>query len=110
MKLLQPMNIVYDSDIGKVGFNTFFRNVEGTASISVNYNEKYKNALYPTEEYLGKYSGKFLNICNIIRKSEGIVVVYSRFAWAGIIPLAICLEHLGYSREGTNNILKILKS
>ena len=106
MKLLQPMNIVYDNDIGKVGFNSFFRNIEGTASISVNYSEKYKNALYPTEEYLGKYSGKFLNICDIIRKSEGIVVIYSRFAWAGIIPLAICLEHLGYSREGTNNILK----
>jgi superfamily II DNA or RNA helicase len=106
MRLLQPMNIVYDNDIGKVGFNSFFRNIEGTASISVNYSEKYKNALYPTEEYLGKYSGKFLNICNIIRKSEGIVVIYSRFAWAGIIPLAICLEHLGYSREGTNNILK----
>jgi len=106
MKLLQPMNIVYDNDIGKVGFNTFFNNTEGTASISVNYSKKYKNALYPTEEYLGKYSGKFLNICNIIRKSEGIVVIYSRFAWAGIIPLAICLEHLGYSREGTNNILK----
>ena len=106
MRLLQPMNIVYDNDIGKVGFNSFFRNIAGTASISVNYSEKYKNALYPTEEYLGKYSGKFLNICNIIRKSEGIVVIYSRFAWAGIIPLAICLEHLGYSREGTNNILK----
>jgi hypothetical protein len=106
MKLLQPMNIVYDNDIGKVGFNSFFRNIEGAASISVNYSEKYKNALYPTEEYLGKYSGKFLNICDIIRKSEGIVVIYSRFAWAGIIPLAICLEHLGYSREGTNNILK----
>ncbi len=106
MKLLQPMNIVYDNDIGKMGFNTFFRNVEGTASISVKYAEKYNNALYPTEEYLGKYSGKFLNICNIIRKSDGIVVIYSRFAWAGIIPLAICLEHLGYSREGTNNILK----
>jgi hypothetical protein len=106
MKLLQPMNIVYDNDIGRVGFNSFFRTIEGTASISVNYSEKYKNALYPTEEYLGKYSGKFLNICDIIRKSEGIVVIYSRFAWAGIIPLAICLEHLGYSREGTNNILK----
>jgi len=106
MRLLQPMNIVYDNDIGKAGFNSFFRNIEGTASISVNYSEKYKNALYPTEEYLGKYSGKFLNICDIIRKSEGIVVIYSRFAWAGIIPLAICLEHLGYSREGTNNILK----
>ena len=106
MKLLQPMNIVYENDIGRVGFNSFFRNIEGTASISVNYSEKYKNALYPTEEYLGKYSGKFLNICNIIRKSEGIVVIYSRFAWAGIIPLAICLEHLGYSREGTNNILR----
>ena len=77
MRLLQPMNIVYDNDIGNVGFNSYFRNIEGTASISVNYSEKYKNALYPTEEYLGKYSGKFLNICNIIRKSEGIVVIYS---------------------------------
>ena len=64
------------------------------------------NALLPNEEHLGKYSGKFLNICNFIRKSRGIVVIYSRFLLSGIIPIAVCLEHLGYTREGTTNIMK----
>ena len=106
MKLLQPMNIVYDTDIGSKGFFNFFKKTKDTDPIELNYFEKYKDALIPDEDNLGKYSGKFLNICNFIRKSNGIVVIYSRFLLSGIIPMAICLEHLGYTREGTNNILK----
>jgi hypothetical protein len=106
MKLLQPMNIVYDSDIGIKGFYSFFNKTKDTDPIELKYIEKYKNALMPDEEHLGKYSGKFLNVCNFIRKSKGIIVIYSRFLLSGIIPIAICLEHLGYTREGTNNILK----
>ena len=106
MKLLQPMNIVYDNDIGIKGFYNFFSKTKDTDPIELKYTEGYKNALSPDEEHLGKYSGKFLNVCNFIRKSKGIVVIYSRFLISGIIPIAICLEHLGYSREGTNNILK----
>ena len=106
MKLLQPMNIVYDHDIGIKGFYNFFSKTKDTDPIELKYTEGYKNALLPDEDHLGKYSGKFLNVCNFIRKSKGIVVIYSRFLISGIIPIAICLEHLGYSREGTNNILK----
>ena len=106
MKLLQPMNIVFDNDIGIKGFYNFFSKTKDTDPIELKYVDKYKNALMPDEEHLGKYSGKFLNICNFIRKSKGIVVIYSRFLLSGIIPIAICLEHLGYTREGTNNILK----
>ena len=106
MKLLQPMNIVYDTDIGIKGFYNFFSKTKETDPIELKYFEKYKDALMPDEEHLGKYSGKFLNVCNFIRKSNGIVVIYSRFLLSGIIPIAICLEHLGYTREGTNNILK----
>ena len=106
MKLLQPMNIVYDDEIGIKGFYTFFSKTKDTDPIELKYTEGYKNALMPDEEHLGKYSGKFLNVCNFIRNSKGIVVIYSRFLISGIIPIAICLEHLGYSREGTNNILK----
>jgi DUF2075 family protein len=73
--------------------------------IELKYTEAYKNALLPDEEHLGKYSGKFLNVCNFIRNSKGIVVIYSRFLLSGIIPIAISLEHLGYSREGATNIL-----
>lgn len=105
MKLLQPMNIVYDTDIGSSGFYTFFTKTTEKDPINVKYNKNYNNALYPDENNLGKYSGKFLNICNYIRKSKGIVVIYSRFLLSGILPFAICLEHLGYTREGANNIL-----
>jgi hypothetical protein len=105
MKLLQPMNIVYDNNIGIKGFYNFFSKTKNSDPLELKYAEGYNNALQPDEEHLGKYSGKFLNICNFIRKSKGIVVIYSRFLLSGIIPIAICLEHLGYKREGTTNIL-----
>ncbi len=103
---LQPMNIVYDTDIGEAGFYTFFSKAKDTDPLCVRYNTRYNNSLMPDEEHLGEYSGKFMNICNFIKKSKGIVVVYSRYIWSGILPLAVCLEHLGFSREGTNNILE----
>jgi hypothetical protein len=108
MKLLQPMNIVFDNDIGIKGFYNFFSKTKDTDPIELKYVDKYKNALMPDKdnEHLGKYSGKFLNVCDFIRNSKGIVVIYSRFLLSGIIPIAISLEHLGYTREGTNNILK----
>jgi len=102
---LQPMNIVYDKFIGTNGFKTFFRRSDNSASLVVNYNKQYINALYPDSEHLGKYSGKFLQICNIIKNSKGVVVIYSSFIWSGVIPLAICLEHMGFNREGGKNIL-----
>ena len=106
MKLLQPMNIVYDDTFGEKGFYKFFTKTTQKDPISIKYNKQYENALYPDEENLGKYSGKFLNMCNFIKKSNGIVIIYSRFLYSGIIPFAICLEHMGYNRYGTNNILQ----
>ena len=37
--------------------------------------------------------------------AEGIVFVYSRFLWAGLVPFAIALEHAGFSRFGHRNML-----
>ena len=101
----QPLNIVYDEDIGEKGFANFFSRVEKPGSLIVKYNKEYVNSLYPDAGNLGKYSGKFLNICNTLKNSNGIVVIYSNFIWSGIIPMAICLEHMGLSRAGSNNIL-----
>jgi len=106
---LPIMNIVYDTDIGKKGFYTFFSELERTETsnvFTVRYNKKYADGLYPDKNNLGMYSGKFLNICNIIKKTKGIVVIYSNYIWNGILPMAICLEHMGFSREGSSNILK----
>jgi len=102
---LQVMNIVYDNSISTEGFNNFFIKVGEKDQLFVRYNSKYKDGLSPSKEKLGLYSSKLLRIAEIIKKTEGVIVIYSRFVWSGIIPLAITLEHMGFTREGTNNIL-----
>ena len=102
---LQPMNIVYENAIGKEGFNNMFVRVGVKEQLTVRYNTKYKNCLIPDEQHLGLYSGKFLNIANIIKNTNGIIVIYSKYIWSGIMPIAIILEHMGFSREGADNIL-----
>jgi hypothetical protein len=102
---LQPMNIVYDTALGEKGFNTFFTRTDNTNILNVKYNKSYLNALYPDNEHLGKYSAKLLNICNILKNTKGIVVIYSGYIWSGIIPMAVALEHMGFIREGGANIL-----
>lgn len=102
---LQPMNIVYEDTTGKEGFNNIFIKVNDKDQLIVKYNQKYKNLLSPDEAHLGLYSGKLLKVANIIKNSRGIILIYSRFIWSGVIPMAIVLEHLGFSRLGTDNIL-----
>ena len=68
--------------------------------------------MYPDEQHIGKCSGKYLSICNLLKNSSGIVVIYSRYIWGGIIPIAIALEHMGFSREtaGSNDIQNIMNN
>ena len=100
-----PLNIVYDTAISKEGFNNFFMRKQNTEKLIVEYAPKYKNALSPDKNHLGLYSGKFLTIANILKNSKGIVIIYSEYIWAGVLPIAIMLEHMGYTREGTENLL-----
>ena len=53
----------------------------------------------PTE--IGKYSGKIAAICNSIKASKGIVLVYSEYIDGGLVPLALALEEMGFARFGT---------
>ena len=107
-KGLQPMNIVYENNTGSKGFYTIFRRNDdiNNDTYTISYNPNFKNALMPDEKHLGLYSGKILNILNIITKTKGITIIYSKYLHSGIIPVAIALEHFGYSRYGTDNILQ----
>lgn len=52
-------------------------------------------------ENIGKYSCKIKEICNCIRgetMAEGIILIYSQYIDAGIIPMALALEEIGFSR------------
>jgi hypothetical protein len=50
------------------------------------------------QDHIHKYSAKIANICNIIRETTGIVLIYSQYIDGGIIPLALALEEMGFSR------------
>jgi hypothetical protein len=107
----EPMNIVYKNNIGQVGFNSIFKKVDKKekGSLCIEYRDKNEEIL--AEPLLSKYGKKISILLENIKESNGTVLVYSRFLWAGIIPCAIALEHIGYSRYGVkNNILNSNKS
>jgi len=55
---------------------------------------------------IGKYSSKIKNICDTILKSEGVILIYSQYIDAGLIPMALALEEMGFSRYGGNSLFK----
>jgi hypothetical protein len=61
--------------------------------------------IFKTNE-IGKYSSKIKNICDYIynkdtkKVSEGIILIYSAYIDAGIIPVALALEEMGFTRYG----------
>lgn len=89
---------------GKEDFLKVF-NQRSPTTLSLEYNPGHENALMPTPDKLGRIAAKMLRICDLIRESKGIVLVYSRFIWYGVVPLAIALEHMGLKRYGQPNIL-----
>jgi hypothetical protein len=75
----------------------------------MNYNETTKtNFEYKDDkphifsrELIGQYSSKIKNICDNIYKSEGIILIYSFYIEGGVIPMALALESMGFTRYGT---------
>ncbi len=103
-EIIQNLNQLY-SDTG-------FRNVfTSELTNDHKYKVSYKSNHYIFDKKnLRDYSPKINKIINYINNSKGIIFVYSRFLNSGIIPLAIALEHQGYTKYGSNaNILKPTK-
>lgn len=99
------MNIVYENNtIGKTGFNNTFHITNQSNSLNITYKNIHNPIFHP--DYIHKYASKIHSISNNIQNTEGIIIIYSRFLWSGVIPMAIALEHLGFNRYGvSNNIL-----
>ena len=68
--------------------------------------EKYGRIFSP--ENISKYSGKISSICNTIMKSKGIIIVYSQYIDGGVVPLALALEEIGFTRYGSAPFTKPL--
>ena len=59
-----------------------------------------------SEEHIGNYSAKISSIIKKIKKSKGIVMIYSQYIEGGCVALALALEELGLMRYGTNSLFK----
>ena len=58
------------------------------------------------EKILWRYSSKMAKMLNIVKKSKGIIFVYSQFIKAGAIPLALMFEQNGYLPSDGNALLE----
>ena len=106
--LTQCSNIIYPNNSKNIDK---YYGKEGLKQI-LNYNSttnkfKYKQGVENifTEKNIIKYSTKISMLLENIKKSEGIVFVYSQYIKSGIIPIMLALEENGYSNY-SNNILE----
>ena len=103
------------SDIyGKKGLNSVITYVKEESPHPLAHHFEYKPAVLakygrifaPTN--IGKYSAKIKTITDIISRSTGIVLIYSKYIEGGLIPLALALEEMGFSRYGNANYTESL--
>lgn len=120
--LLQTLNIVYpvnelstvnvSNTIGKKGLKSVIKykisETENKERINFEYirqSENESNRIFK-QAFIKNYSSKIYSICENIEGSEGIVLIYSQYIDAGIIPMALALEEMGFERNGRENFFK----
>ena len=77
----------------------------GSFEYKKNIEKKYGKIFSPNE--IGKYSSKIKKICESIvsssgKISEGIILIYSQYISGGLLPIALALEEMGFTRFGQN--------
>lgn len=98
---------------GTRGFANSFETVIKDGTLQLKYKESAKTIAggeFLNQKLLGKYCPKIKQILDIIKNSKGIVFIYSFYLSSGIVPLALALEHLGFAKYGTPNLLKTASS
>jgi hypothetical protein len=69
-----------------------------------------------TQKEIGNYSSKIKNILDKIynpetnKISEGIILIYSQYIDSGLIPVALALEEMGFTRFGQSGIKPLFKN
>ena len=110
---IEEINTLVDikTIVGKSAMNNIMTYQETQAPKS-RYDYKFKNELLknmPTNmfEYsnIGNYSFKIKTILDSLMGSSGPLIVYSQFIDSGLIPIALALEALGFTRYGNNKSL-----
>lgn len=105
-KRIQLSNIYFPNDgsvktdVGKKGLLKIMDEKQTKTSLSFKY-KKDSIKIFELDK-LQQYSPKIKTIIDYVKKSTGIVIIYSKFIHSGIIPLALSLESAGFSNKESN--------
>ena len=126
-KSIQALNMIYpDERLDRVinGDEITFEASDIIGSSGMNRIMKYteltnpptkKDFQYKSDKYgevfsyneIGKYSSKIKTICDNVLNSTGIVLIFSEYIDGGLVPVALALENLGFTKFGTPSLFKI---
>jgi hypothetical protein len=112
---VDPSSFNLSNLIGKSGLKHSM-NYEDTEKAFDNGTFEYKHDIvknskrgrFFAQNKIGKYSSKISKICNCIYNPEtqvlsnGIILIYSQYMYSGLIPMALALEEMGFTRYGSN--------
>lgn len=110
---LEALNITYpilddtepEKYFGEEGFNGAIKPVgKNQFDYKPHILKEYGRIFHPSN--IANYSIKISNICESIRNSEGIVIIYSEYLRDGIWPMAMALEEMGFTRYCCNSDIK----
>ena len=99
----EPINIDTADIVGSGGLKrlmTFTETISPPARYDFEYKPSQWGRIFAPSE-IGKDSGNIKAICDRIMHSTGVVLVYAQYIDGGLLPIAIALEELGFTRAGT---------
>lgn len=113
LKPLQCLNIAYpiyleDDADNEQGIRDIM-DWEISGKPKVMHSFTYKNNPIFQYDTIGEYSTKIKTILDHVKDSEGIILIYSQWIYYGVLPMALALEEMGYSRFGTDNLMNNTK-
>jgi hypothetical protein len=103
----EEMSQTIASFVGEKGLNSVVKYISQENPVPLRHSFEYypevlkKYGRVFSEQEIHKYSKKIASICECIKQSKGIVLVYSQFIDGGSVPIALALEEMGFSRFGT---------
>ena len=106
LETTQTNKKIINNMIGKTGLSNVVSYETTTTPFELRHNFKYKpetlekfgNIFHP--DNIETYSGKISSICKSIENSTGIIMIYSQFIDGGVVPIALALEEMGFTRYG----------
>lgn len=63
-----------------------------------------------SQDQIGTYSAKIKTILDNIAESEGVILIYSQYLDSGLIPMALALEEMGFTRYGDSGAKTLFKT